>query len=170
MKKNSPKLWSAAYQAKVIEPEFLSSKIEALKKSGKSIVTLNGSFDLMHAGHLQIIYEASLQGDILILALNTDSSIKRYKSPKRPIIPLQYRLQMMAALAFVDYVTWFDETDPRQLLTTIKPDIHVNGSEYGENCIEAETVKSHGGKIHIVQLVPSLSTSEIIRKIQDEAK
>lgn len=168
MKNIQTPLWSKDFQKKVIAPEKLEILGESLRKVGKSIVTLNGSFDLMHAGHLQIIYEASLQGDVLIVALNSDASIKQYKSPKRPIIPLEYRLQMMAALEFVDYVTWFEETDPRNLLSKIKPNVHANGSEYGENCIEAETVKSHGGIIHIVQLVPSLSTSEIIKKIKSE--
>lgn len=161
-------LWSSAYQNKVIPPSQLAHRILHLRSQSKKIATLNGSFDLLHAGHLQIIYEASQVGDILIVALNTDHSIQQYKSPKRPIIPLEYRLQMMAALEFVDYVTWFDETDPRQLLAIIQPDIHVNGAEYGENCIEAEVVRAHGGKIHIVQLVPGLSTSTIIRKIQEE--
>jgi D-glycero-beta-D-manno-heptose 1-phosphate adenylyltransferase len=72
----------------------------------------------------------------------------------------------MAALEFVDYVTWFDETDPRKILSLIKPDVHVNGAEYGENCLEAETVKALGGRIHIVELVPGLSTSQILQKIQ----
>lgn len=160
-------LWSEACQSKMIAPENLFSIVADLRKKNKKIATLNGSFDLMHAGHLQIIYEASLVGDILIVALNTDKSIKKYKSPKRPIIPLEYRLQMMAALEFVDYVTWFDETDPRHLLSIIKPDVHVNGSEYGDNCIEAETVRSNGGKIHIVSLVPGLSTSLILKKISE---
>ena len=167
MNTTAPLLWSVAYQAKVIRPENLHNAVEALRQEGKSIVTLNGSFDLLHAGHLQIIFEASQQGDVLLVALNTDASIKQYKSPKRPIIPLEYRLQMMAALEFVHYVTWFEETDPCQVLSIIKPSIHVNGSEYGENCIEAEIVKAHGGKIHIVSLVPGLSTSTIIRKIQE---
>lgn len=157
--------WSEKSQAKIIEPEKLASFSEKLKKEGKKIATLNGSFDLMHAGHLEMIYQAKLQGDVLIVALNSDSSIKKYKSPLRPIIPLKYRLQMMSALEFVDYVTWFEETDPRELLAKIKPDVHVNGSEYGANCIEADTVKSHGGRIHIVNLIPGLSTSEIIKKI-----
>jgi rfaE bifunctional protein nucleotidyltransferase chain/domain len=164
-----PKLWSTAYKNKLIPPQNLSHFSDELRSKGNTIVTLNGSFDLMHAGHLQIVYEASQQGDILIVALNSDSSIKKYKSPSRPIIPLEYRLQMMAALQFVTYVTWFEETDPRDLLGMIRPHIHVNGSEYGENCIEAETVKMHGGKIHIVNLVPSLSTSNILRKIREEA-
>jgi D-glycero-beta-D-manno-heptose 1-phosphate adenylyltransferase len=161
----APKLWSSAYQNKVILPSTIAQRVDELRSQKKTIATLNGSFDLMHAGHLQIIFEASQVGDILIVALNTDRSIQQYKSPKRPIIPLEYRLQMMAALEFVDYVTWFDETDPRPLLSIIKPDIHVNGAEYGENCIEADTVRSYGGKIHIVQLVPGLSTSAILKKI-----
>jgi rfaE bifunctional protein nucleotidyltransferase chain/domain len=162
----TPAYWSAACQKKVIPPSQLSEQINNLRSQQKTIATLNGSFDLLHAGHLQMIFEASQVGDILIVALNTDHSIQQYKSPKRPIIPLEFRLQMMAALEFVDYVTWFEETDPRHLLATIKPDVHVNGAEYGENCIEADIVRSYGGKIHIVQLVPGLSTSAIIQKIQ----
>lgn len=168
MKKKAYKLWSDSYKNKIIDPLHIAAKANALKQSGKKIATLNGSFDLLHAGHLQIIYEASQVADILIVALNTDASIKKYKSPKRPIIPLEYRLQMMAALEFVDFVTWFEETDPIRILGEIKPDVHVNGAEYGENCIEAEVVKSNGGSIHIVQLIPGLSTSTILRKIQAE--
>lgn len=164
----TPLQWSQEYKHKVIVPDNLENQCTRFKQKGYKIVTLNGSFDLLHSGHLQIIFEAKQLGDILIVALNTDASIKQYKSSKRPIIPLEYRLQMMAALSFVDFVTWFDETDPRQLLSLIKPDIHVNGSEYGFNCIEADTVRSHGGNIHIVSLVPGLSTSAIIRKIKEE--
>lgn len=159
------RVWSIECQNKYISPHLLSQKIREIRDEGKTIATLNGSFDLMHAGHLQIIYEASQQADLLITALNSDSSIKQYKSPLRPIISLEYRLQMMSALAFVDYVTWFNETDPRHLLSIIKPDVHVNGAGYGEDCIEAETVLSNGGRIHLVKLVPGLSTSEILHKI-----
>jgi rfaE bifunctional protein nucleotidyltransferase chain/domain len=162
------KPWSEAYKFKLIPPEKLIETIKQIKQDGFTIATLNGSFDLMHAGHLQIIFEASLQADRLIVALNSDSSIKAYKSPDRPIIPLEYRLQLIAALEFVHYVTWFNETDPIRLLNDIKPDIHINGTEYGENCIEADIVKSHGGKIHIVQLVPGLSTSQILKTITSQ--
>lgn len=158
--------WAKYSKSKIIAPENLPAKIIELRAAKKKIATLNGSFDLLHAGHLHIIFEASQVGDLLIVALNTDRSIQEYKSPLRPIIPLEYRLQMMAALGFVDYVTWFDETDPIKILNVIKPDIHVNGAEYGENCIEADTVHKHGGKIHIVQLVPGLSTSQIVEKIK----
>lgn len=157
--------WATYSKKKVIEPEKLQTKVAELKGQGKKIATLNGSFDLLHAGHLHIIFEASQVADVLIVALNTDRSIQEYKSPLRPIIPLEYRLQMMSALGFVDYVTWFDETDPIRILGVIKPHVHVNGAEYGENCIEAPIVKQHGGKIHIVQLVPGLSTSQVLKKI-----
>ncbi len=153
-------------QKKLVEPEQLEAKVAELRARDLTLATLNGSFDLMHAGHLFIIHEASKQADRLIVALNSDSSIQKYKSPDRPIIPLSYRLEMMAALEFVDYVTWFDETDPCALLAKIKPDVHVNGSEYGTECIEAETVKTHGGRLHLVDRIPSLATSSIIEKIK----
>jgi rfaE bifunctional protein nucleotidyltransferase chain/domain len=161
----SPKSFEEYFEKKWIESEHLVQKVENIKSQGKTITTLNGSFDLLHAGHLHIIYQASLQGDVLIVALNTDSSIQKYKSPKRPIISLPNRARMMAALGFVDFVTCFDETDPRAILEKIRPHVHVNGAEYGADCIEAEVVKRHGGKIHIVPLVPGLSTSNIIKKI-----
>ncbi len=160
--------WSVAYRKKLVHPEQLEGWAVALKEKGKRIATLNGSFDLLHAGHLQILFEASQVGDVLMVALNSDHSIQQYKNPKRPLIPLEYRLQMVAALEYVDYVTWFEETDPRRLLSIIQPQVHVNGAEYGENCIEAETVRAHGGTLHIVSLVSGLSTSSIVRKIREE--
>jgi len=153
-------------QKKIIVPDQLERKILELKSQGLKIATLNGSFDLLHAGHLYIIHQASLQGDKLVVALNSDASIQKYKSKSRPIITLKHRLEMMAALEFVDYVTWFEETDPCELLSIIRPDVHVNGAEYGANCIEAETVIKHGGRIHIVDRIPLLSTSEVIQKIR----
>lgn len=112
-----------------------------------------------------MIEEAKAQGDLLLVALNTDKSIREYKSPDRPIIPLQGRLAMMSALEAVDFVTSFGELNPLKMLEKVRPDVHVNGSEYGEECIEAEIVKKHGGRIHIVELVPGLSTTQIIEKI-----
>lgn len=165
---NSPPLshWDREFKKKFIPPADLPAFVDSLRREGKTIATLNGSFDLLHAGHLHIIFEAAAQADFLIVALNSDDSIKKYKSVNRPIIPLVDRLKMMAAISCVGAVTWFDETDPRAILSIIRPDVHVNGAEYGSQCIEADTVKEHGGKIHIVSLVPGLSTSEIIKKIQ----
>lgn len=150
---------------KLIKPSELEEFAKKIKET-KTLVSINGSFDLLHAGHLEILKKAKEQGDCLIVALNTDASIKRYKGESRPLIPLKYRLQMLSALSFVDHVTWFEEDDPRKVLSLIKPHVHVNGSEYGEECLEAKTVQDNGGRIHIVQLVPGLSTSQIIEKIK----
>jgi rfaE bifunctional protein nucleotidyltransferase chain/domain len=157
--------WSEACHSKWIAPQDIEKWCTALRKQGATIATLNGSFDLMHAGHLYIIYEAAKQADILIVALNTDASVKSYKGPTRPIVPLQYRLELMSALEFVDYVTWFDEADPRPLLSRIKPDVHVNGAEYGADCIEADTVRATGGRVHLVDRIPGLATSTLISNV-----
>ena len=164
---HSPKNIEEYFLQKWIDPVKLEETVRDLKKGGKTIATLNGSFDLLHAGHLHMIFEASKQADILIMALNSDSSIKKYKSPLRPLVPLEYRLRMIAALEFVDFVTVFEETDPRIVLEKIKPHVHVNGAEYGANCIEAEVVRSNGGRVHIVELIDGLSTSTLIKKIVD---
>ncbi len=157
--------WERKSEEKIVDPKDLEEKVGLIRKDKKTIATLNGSFDLLHAGHLEIIYQASMQADVLIMALNSDESIKEYKSLSRPIIPLKYRLQMVSAIEFVDYVTWFDETTPCRILEEIKPDVHVNGDTYGEDCIEAKVIKKYNGRIHLVKLVPSLSTSNIIKKI-----
>lgn len=152
--------------SKLVHPDQLRTLCEKLRREGKSIVTLNGSFDLLHPGHLEMIYQASCQGDVLLMLLNTDASIKVYKSPDRPINPLEVRLQHIAALQMVGYVSWFSELDPIKILAVIKPDIHCNGSEYGENCIEAPVVKENGGRIHIIQLIGGYSSTNMIKKIK----
>lgn len=151
--------------AKLKTREELKKIIEDLKKKGRKIVTINGSFDILHVGHIRMLQEAKAQGDVLVVGLNSDSSIKQYKSEDRPVNPQEDRAEMIAALACVDYITIFDETDPIALLDVIKPDIHVNGSEYGYDCIERPTVEKHDGKIHIVKLVEGYSTTNMIDKI-----
>lgn len=146
--------------------EKLEATVAKIREKGQTIATLNGSFDLLHAGHLYIISEAKRQADCLIVALNTDASIKAYKDPHRPLVTLEHRLDMIDALKAVSYVTWFNEPDPRAFLEIVKPDVHVNGSEYGADCIEASVVKKYGGKIHVVALIPGLSTTQVIRKIK----
>lgn len=161
--------WETMSWEKAILPSRLKRTIDKFREEKKTIVTLNGSFDIMHAGHLHILHEASKQGDIFIVALNTDRSIRENKGSNRPVIPLEYRIQMMTAISFVTHVTWFDEANPIELLKIIKPEVHVNGAEYGENCIEADTVRENGGRVHIVELVPGLSTTEIVKKIRNMA-
>ncbi len=161
-----PDCWKEAYLTKRIFPDVLDKHIAQVRAQKKSIATLNGSFDLLHAGHLEIIYQASQQADCLIVALNSDASIAAYKSPSRPILPLEERLQLVAALSFVSYVTHFDELDPRKLLTRIRPDVHVNGANYTATCIEADLIRSYGGRLHLVELFPGRSTTSIIEKMR----
>ena len=151
---------------KITPPEAIETVIEEYRDQGLTIATLNGSFDLLHAGHLHILYEAKEQADILCIALNSDDSIKRYKGEDRPIIPLKFRLQMIAALDPVDCVTWFEEDDPCEILRLIRPDVHVNGVEYGSNCVEADLVEEMGAELYLVERIPSLATSHIIEKIK----
>lgn len=153
-------------EKKLVHPENLPAKVQEIRRQGKTLATLNGSFDLMHAGHLYIIHQASLQANSLLVALNSDSSVRAYKGADRPIVPLSYRLEMMAALEFVDFVTWFDELTPCELLKKIRPDVHVNGAEYGQNCVEAPTVALLGARLHLVDRIPSLATSSLIEKIR----
>jgi rfaE bifunctional protein nucleotidyltransferase chain/domain len=160
--------WHPALKRKVLAPDTLAESIDSIREQNKKLITLNGSFDLLHAGHLEMVTQAfDLKGDdgVVLVALNTDASIRRYKSMDRPIIDLEGRLKMMASFLFVDYVTWFDQDDPIELLKICRPDIHVNGSEYGSNCIEADTVRAGGGKLFIVEKLEGLSTSSIIKKI-----
>jgi rfaE bifunctional protein nucleotidyltransferase chain/domain len=139
--------------------------VKNLRKERKKIVTINGAFDIVHVGHLKILKEAKKQGDILIVGLNSDKSIKMNKGPKRPINNENDRAKILAALDVVDYVVIFNEKDPRKLLSVIKPNVHVNGSEYGEKCIEADVVKKYGGRMHTVKLKKGHSTTNLIRKV-----
>ncbi len=138
-----------------------------LKEKGKKIVTTNGAFDLLHAGHIRNLQFCKAQGDVLIVGLNSDSSIKKYKSEKRPIIPQRQRAEVLAALESVDYVVIFPETTPLNLLKIIKPDVHVKGSEYKKGLIEQDIIEKNNGKIVFFEKDPKgLSTSKIIEKIK----
>lgn len=155
-----------AAQARLVSRNQLAPLVRALKAQGKKVVTLNGSFDLMHAGHLYILEQARAQGDVLIVGLNSDASVKRYKSANRPIVGEADRAKMLLSQRSVDFVHVFDEDAPMAFLEEVKPHVHVNGSEYGADCIEAPTVKKHGGRIHIVEKIPGLSTSGLLERIR----
>lgn len=138
-----------------------------MKDSGKKIVTINGSFDLLHSGHLHILKESKKLGDVLLVGLNSDSSVRKYKGTKRPIISQSQRAEMLLSLNMVDYVHVFNEDNPIAFLKKAEPHFHVNGSEYGEKCIEADTVTKGGGIVKIIKLINNLSTSAVIQKIKN---
>jgi rfaE bifunctional protein nucleotidyltransferase chain/domain len=154
-----------------INPKLLSldaavARREELRRAGKRVALTNGVFDLLHTGHLFYLQQARALGDALFIALNADASVRALKGPTRPIIPERSRAEMLLALRMVDYVHIFDEADPIAFLSELKPDVHVNGSEYGENCIESGAVRRFGGRVHIVEKIPGLSTSNLLQTLR----
>jgi len=146
--------------------EELKSIVESLKAKGYKIVFTNGCFDLLHIGHLRTLQKAKSLGDILIVGVNSDSSVRRIKGRGRPIIPENERAEIIASLECVDYVVIFSEPDPIKLIKTIKPDVHVKGGDYDiDKLPEAEIVKSYGGEIVLTDIVADHSTTKIIEQI-----
>lgn len=139
--------------------------LESQKRRGKTIVTVNGSFDLVHAGHVRMLEEAKREGDVLAVLVNSDASVKAYKGPSRPIVPEAERAELVAALEPVDYVTIFHELTPKAILGEIKPHVHCNGPEWGRFCIERPVVEAAGGRLHILRKHPGRSTSWLVSRI-----
>ena len=151
---------------KIKAREELKSEISRARHQGKKIVTTNGCFDILHTGHLRYLQAAKQLGDILIVAINSDESVRAIKGDKRPLIPEDERAEMLAALECVDYVTIFPEHDPIKLLKELHPDIHVKGGDYTlDQIIERETVESLGGKLQLMPGVLEKSTSNLIKLI-----
>ncbi|MBF0452766.1 MAG: D-glycero-beta-D-manno-heptose 1-phosphate adenylyltransferase [Candidatus Magnetomorum sp.] len=140
--------------------------IQKLKQQRKTVVFTNGCFDILHAGHVQYLQEAKKQGDILVIGLNSDSSVSTIKGPKRPIVNEQHRAFVLAGLSCVDYITIFDESDPLNVIRQLMPHILVKGSDWAEcDIVGADIVKARGGQVVRIHLVPDISTTEIIRRI-----
>lgn len=145
--------------------------VQSLKTSGKTIVTTNGCFDLLHVGHLRYLQQAKALGDVLIVCLNTDASIQRLKGPTRPIVQQDDRAEMMAGLGCVDGVVLFDEDTPENILKVIQPTIHTKGGDYTvESLPESATLQGMGTKIEFLPLVQSRSTTSIVDKIKSQLK
>ncbi|MBU1727124.1 MAG: D-glycero-beta-D-manno-heptose 1-phosphate adenylyltransferase [Candidatus Omnitrophica bacterium] len=137
-----------------------------LKKRGKRIVFTNGCFDILHYGHAQYLQEAKNKGDILIIGLNSDSSVRKIKGDKRPIVTEKNRLGLLASLESVDYVVKFNETTPIKLIKALKPDILVKGADWSKDkIVGGDFVCGYGGKVLTIKLVKGLSTTDLIQKI-----
>ena len=129
------------------------------------VVTTNGCFDLLHVGHLRLLREAKAMGDVLVVAINDDGSVRRFKGPARPLVPAAERAELVAALEPVDYVVLFSEDTPEHALSVIRPAVHVKGGDYRvQDLPEAGVVEASGGRVVIVPLVPGHSTSELVRR------
>ena len=146
--------------------EELIRHINKLKKEGKKIVFTNGCFDILHIGHIRYLEETKKLGDVLIVGVNSDESVKALKGNGRPVVHDEERAEMLSALRFVDYVIIFHETTPEYLIEQLKPDIHVKGGDYTiEEIPESKLVESLGGKTVILKEIEGKSTSDIIQKI-----
>ncbi len=140
--------------------------IQKAKEQGKKVVTTNGCFDVLHVGHLRYLQSAKQLGDILIVAINSDESIRANKGEKRPLVPEDERAELLAGLECVDYVMIFPELDPKQFLTELRPNIHVKGGDYSlDRVIERETVESIGAKLHLLPGAEGKSTTNLIEVI-----
>ncbi|MBI5221062.1 MAG: adenylyltransferase/cytidyltransferase family protein [Candidatus Liptonbacteria bacterium] len=136
------------------------------KKQGQRIVTTNGTYDLLHVGHIRTFERAKKLGDVLIVGVNSDASVRAYKGPKRPILSEQERAELVAALESVDYVLIFSEPNPVKWLTALQPHVHVKGGDWQKkNMPEWEPVERHGGKMVRVPIRKGYSTTNIIQKI-----
>lgn len=138
--------------------------LQDIRDAGQAIVTTNGTFDIVHSGHIHLLREAKAQGDFLVLGLNSDASVKAYKSPKRPIVPQDERAALLAAVRYVDMILLFDEPESLRFVKDVRPDVHVKDSTYGYDLIEAPIVEEYGGKIHLVNN-DGHSTTNIIKKV-----
>lgn len=151
---------------KIKKIEELKDIIDIHKKQGKLIVFTNGCFEILHPGHIKLLEEAKNYGDILVVGINSDESVKRIKGEKKLIFDEKSRMKIISALECVDYVTLFNENTPENLIKIIKPHIHVKGGDYKEEDLpEAKIVKEYGGKIIILPLLEGFSTTQIIQKI-----
>jgi D-beta-D-heptose 7-phosphate kinase / D-beta-D-heptose 1-phosphate adenosyltransferase len=162
---------AARPDSKLLSREELGARAASWRMAGKRIVATNGCFDLLHAGHLSLLGHAAKLGDVLVLAINSDASVRRLKGPERPLVPQAERAALLAALTFVDAVTIFDEDTPLEVLQTIKPHVLVKGGDYKPSeVVGRELVEASGGRVEIVPLMPEKSTSSLVERIRGFGK
>jgi len=151
---------------KIIKREALKEKMQALKRAGKRIVFTNGCFDFLHVGHVRYLKAAKAQGDVLVVGLNSDGSVRQIKGPRRPVVPEHERAEILASLACVDFVTLFEEPDPAMLIRFLMPDVLVKGADWATDAIVGRAiVESAGGRVVRIPLTEGVSTSGFIEKI-----
>ena len=156
---------------KIYHRSELASVLQHLKTEGKTVVTTNGCFDVLHLGHLRYLQAARQLGDLLVVAVNSDSSVRQLKGENRPLVPEAERAEMLAGLACVDYVVIFPELTPIDLLSELKPSVHVKGGDYKlEELIERDVVETNGGKVVVGLNLPGKSTTNLIQVICERYK
>lgn len=158
------------YKAKILSIDEMLAEREQLRTKDKKLVFTNGCFDIIHAGHVDYLTFSRLQGDALVIGLNSDASIQINKGSSRPFVPQTERALVLAALEMVDYVVIFDTDEPKPLIEKIIPDILVKGEDWAHYVSGREIVEANGGKVVLAPLVAGLSTTNIAEKIKQEIK
>ncbi|MBL7875922.1 MAG: D-glycero-beta-D-manno-heptose 1-phosphate adenylyltransferase, partial [Cyclobacteriaceae bacterium] len=152
---------------KIVDVAAAKKLVKIWQQGGKQVVFTNGCFDLIHLGHVDYLEKARLLGDKLVLGLNTDDSVSRFKGPDRPLQDQNSRARVLAAMQFIDLVVLFNEDTPLELISSLLPNILVKGSDYlTENIVGAEVVKKAGGVVKTIDFVPGYSTTRIVEKIK----
>ncbi|PIR69645.1 MAG: D-glycero-beta-D-manno-heptose 1-phosphate adenylyltransferase [Candidatus Niyogibacteria bacterium CG10_big_fil_rev_8_21_14_0_10_46_36] len=150
-------------EKKIVSAPRMKAIALLLRKKKKTLVAVSGAFDILHYGHVRFLQTAKKQGDSLLVFLNSDSSVRAYKGKGRPINKARDRAEMLEALSVVDYIVIFSEKDPRKILSLIRPHIFYQGSDWGKNCIERETVESYGGEIRVFPRIKKISTTALLK-------
>ena len=155
---------------KVVERKNIAKLVQDLKSLGRTIVTTNGCFDILHVGHVRYLQATKAFADVMIVCLNSDVSVKKIKGPDRPINNENDRAEILCALECVDYVVLFDESSPVDLLCEIKPDVYTKGADYTiETLPEAKPVMQNGGRVEFISFVEGKSTTNVIKKIEEHS-
>ena len=154
----------------VLDRAALAARADGWRRAGRRVVFTNGCFDLLHAGHLKLLHGAAALGDVLVVAINSDASVRRLKGPDRPLVPESERAVMLAALDCVDAVTVFDEDTPLEAIRAVRPDVLVKGQDYRvDEVVGRDLVESWGGRVELLPLVPDRSTSSLVERIRGAA-
>jgi D-beta-D-heptose 7-phosphate kinase/D-beta-D-heptose 1-phosphate adenosyltransferase len=155
------------YRSKIKDHSSMKQEIDSLQSEGKRIVFTNGCFDILHPGHTRYLYSARELGDYLIVAVNSDASVRAIKGDERPVQPQEVRTEMLAALGCVDGVVVFDEEDPLKLIQYLMPDVLVKGGDWPEDkIIGADVVKGAGGEVKSIPFVTGFSTTDLINRLK----
>jgi D-beta-D-heptose 7-phosphate kinase/D-beta-D-heptose 1-phosphate adenosyltransferase len=155
---------------KIISQEELVQVAAREKRGGRRVVFTNGCFDLLHPGHVRCLAEARALGDVLVVAINSDRSVRGNKGQERPLVPQQDRAEVLAALASVDYVTIFDEPTPRELIARVLPSVLVKGADWAPDQVAGrDEVEASGGCVVSIPLAPGYSTTNILQRIRNAA-
>jgi rfaE bifunctional protein nucleotidyltransferase chain/domain len=145
--------------------DAVAASVQKLQSAGKTVVFTNGCFDILHSGHIDLLRRARALGDALVVAINSDSSIRRIKGSGRPIVPQHERAELLDGLEVVDFVSWFEDDTPLQAILTIHPDVLVKGADWTDNIVGQREVEGWGGKVLSLPLIEGSSTTGIVERV-----